>query len=486
MKNLLQMGLLLTLGVLMSATLNAQNMNRYITLTVQSGTSIRLGLAADVENTPIKIESGDQVYDISVGTDWTSYQNYTAGSTTMTIYGNIKMFDCSSNGIKLTGLDVSQNTALTTLRCFGNSLSSLDVSQNTALIELSCYNNNFTGLDVSGCTALTRLNCSGNSLGSLDVLGCTALTELRCFNNSLGSLDVSNNIALINLDCSDNNLSSLDVSNNMALTSLKCSNNSLSSLDVSNCTALTELDCSNNSLSSLDASQNTALTELWCWDNSLSSLNVSQNTALKELRCENNSLSSLDVSHNMALTRLWCWDNSLSSLDVSQNTDLTELVCYGNPFSTDAVDALFCSLPDREASDNAVIYILNDASDANHVDVLASNKQNALDKNWAVKYSGYIDIPETTGSYECFDGTNGIEKEASLTLYPNPVSGLLNIESNTTIHKIEVFNFLGQLLDAVNTTNNSYQYHTEKLTDGYYMFKIHTDNGVAVKKVMKE
>ena len=46
--------------------------------------------------------------------------------------------ECSYN--PLTGLDVSNNTALSILMCIGNTLTSLDVSKNTALTYLECFN----------------------------------------------------------------------------------------------------------------------------------------------------------------------------------------------------------------------------------------------------------------------------------------------------------------------------------------------------------
>ncbi len=42
-------------------------MDRYIKLEVQNGANIGLDLCADANNTPIKIVSGSQEYDISVG-----------------------------------------------------------------------------------------------------------------------------------------------------------------------------------------------------------------------------------------------------------------------------------------------------------------------------------------------------------------------------------------------------------------------------------
>ena len=81
----------------------------------------------------------------------------------------------------------------------------------TNLTYLACYSNPFnsssnqlTSLDVSQNTALTVLKCYTNQLTSLDVRGCTALKELWCSSNQLTSLDVSHNLALEVLYCSSN------------------------------------------------------------------------------------------------------------------------------------------------------------------------------------------------------------------------------------------------------------------------------------------
>ena len=256
---------------------------------------------------------------------------------------------CYSN--QLTGLDVSHNTALTTLSCSNNQLSSLDVSHNTALTSLDCSDNQLSSLDVSGATALTTLWCYGNQLTNLDVSHNTALTDLQCFSNQLTSLDVSHNTALTELSCSGNQLSSLDVSGATALTWLDCDGNQLSSLDVSHNTALTSLYCSNNQLPSLDVSHNTALTELSCLYNQLTSLDVSHNTALWFLLCHHNQLSSLDVSHNTALTWLNCPNNQLMSLDLSKCTKLQlGSEYYGTTVSSQSKSVVASSLGSNQYS----------------------------------------------------------------------------------------------------------------------------------------
>ena len=95
---------------------------------------------------------------------------------------------CNKGISSLKGIESFTN--LTYLDCFSNpfsgsanQLTSLDVSQNTALTVLKCYSNRLTSLDVRGCTALKQLWCSSNQLTSLDVSHNTALELLYCNSN---------------------------------------------------------------------------------------------------------------------------------------------------------------------------------------------------------------------------------------------------------------------------------------------------------------
>ena len=201
---------------------------------------------------------------------------------------------------------------------------------------------------------VTHLNCSSEKVTGLDVSNNVALTSLYCNMNQLTNLNVSNNITLTSLECYSNQLTSLDVSNNTALASLKCYSNQLTSLDVSNNTALTYLHCGNNQLTSLDVSNNTALTQLWFNVNQLTSLDISNNTALTYLYCGNNQLTSLDVSNNTALTYLSCSNNQLTSLDVSNNLLLTTLTCSQSTMNILVKDSRQSVTPNKHANTKVV------------------------------------------------------------------------------------------------------------------------------------
>ena len=159
-------------------------MNKYITLTVTQGQQIQLDLKASAANTGVKVVSGSWDTTLSVDVSWTGFRNYTADTSTMTIYGDVTHFDCYSNDSLLTNIDLSHNKDLVKLYCEENGLTDLDVSGCTSLTYLSCYENELTDLDVSGCTSLVELYCDANELTDLDVSGCTSLKIFYlCDNN---------------------------------------------------------------------------------------------------------------------------------------------------------------------------------------------------------------------------------------------------------------------------------------------------------------
>ena len=314
----------LAVGLLASAsTLQAQvNMSRYITLTVTNWSAIKLTFKAAANGTPVRIVSGSNTQDITVGTGWydgntPSTFTVTADGTEMKVYGDIISFNCSINGANITELDLSHNTQLTSLNCGFNKLTTLDVSQNTQLTSLNC------------------------------------------------------------------------------------------------------------------------------WSDQLTTLDVSQNTQLTELNCGYNQLTTLNVTKNTQLTELYCSSNQFTSLNVTKNTKLKKLICYGNNFSTLDLDRIYCTLPDRkDSTDAGEIYPVYSDTSSNHAIVLATNKANAIAKNWTVQYAkDNADIPATSGTYDCSTAVAEATAEPSLTLYPNPVADVLYLSS--TARTIRVYNIDG-------------------------------------------
>ncbi len=310
----------------------------------------------------------------------------------------LQTINCSNNRLSgtlsITGrsalktLNVSSNTGLTTIYCYGNGLTSLNVDGCSSLTYLYCYSNQLTSLgtlpnslqtidchsnrlsgtlsvtgrsalktlDARSNTSLTTLNCYSNGLTSLNVDGCSSLTTLNCYSNQLTSLGTLPN-SLQTINCSTNRLSgtlsitgrsalkTLNVSSNTDLTRLDCYSNALTSLNVDGCSSLTYLYCNNNQLTSLPSLPN-SLQTLYCGNNQLAGtvdlrdrsalkvLSLSNNTSLNKLYCQVCALTDLMADGCSSLTTLDCQYNDLRTLNVSGCSSLTYLDCSNNQLTS--------------------------------------------------------------------------------------------------------------------------------------------------------
>ena len=321
----------------------------------------------------------------------------------------------------------------------------------------------------------TTVKVHGNLKGFICERNTTNLTGLT-FSSGLTNLQY--------LYCDNNSITSLDVSGLTNLKLLACDSNFLTSLDVSELTNLRGLWCYNNSITSLNVSGLTNLEDLHCNTNSLTTLDVSGLTNLKTLGCSCNFLTSLDVSGLTNLKSLSCDSNFLTAFDASGLTSLERLWCFSNPFSTQAIDDIYCSLPQRTAADSVVIYPDLAGTAADHDIVLATNKQNATDKNWQVLYYGDdTDIP-TTGTYEC--GTTGIADITAaeqLSIYPNPAKDMVTVELNES-HKgvLQIVDISGKTLISHKINGTHVSVNVSTLSKGMYFVKV----GSKVNKLIIE
>ena len=377
----------------------------------------------------------------------------------------LEILDCYTN--RLTSLDVSHNTQLETLYCSYNTLSSLDVSQNTKLTKLYCYNNNFTtaALDRIYCALPDRTGVEAGKIvpivnaSSSNAATVTATTKSNATSKNwkvqyaagdnilattgtyvCGSSSQPNMDSYITLTVKSGEDIKLDFKAAATNTPVRIVSGS-NTQDITVGTSWTGF-----SSYTADGTTMTVYGDLTGFDCSkngenLTALDASKNTQLMGLFCGNNNLSSLDVSKNTKLTVLSCFNNKLSRLDLSKNTQLRELFCYGNNFSTQALDAIYCALPDRTGKDNGLIEPVKNSSDPNHATVLATNAQNAIDKNWNVLYDEGGAYIHTTGSYDCSTAVAEASAEPSLTLYPNPVTDVLYLSA--TARTIRIYDMYG-------------------------------------------
>jgi hypothetical protein len=75
---------------------------------------------------------------------------------------------------------------------------------------------------------------------------------------------------------------------------------------------------------------------------------------------------------------------------------------------------------------------------------------------------------------------------ASVSMYPNPTNGELNISAgNVTIDKVEVYDLSGRLVKRVSFDTNNYQFSLNDVDAAVYLVQIYSGSNVVVKRVIK-
>ena len=110
--------------------------------------------------------------------------------------------------------EIKYFTSLEYLYCECNQLTTLDLSQNTSLIEVECWGNRLTSLIVNNCSSLRLLVCEMNQLSTIDLSTNESLGQFECGWNNIEVLDLSKNIELSSLDCGNNPLDKIILNRN--------------------------------------------------------------------------------------------------------------------------------------------------------------------------------------------------------------------------------------------------------------------------------
>jgi hypothetical protein len=77
-----------------------------------------------------------------------------------------------------------------------------------------------------------------------------------------------------------------------------------------------------------------------------------------------------------------------------------------------------------------------------------------------------------------------VENEVEVTIFPNPSSGNINVQSKEQIIRIVVFNSSGSLMHRIEQIEE--QINLAKLTKGVYYLQISTHSGNTIKRVILE
>ncbi|MCZ8196138.1 MAG: T9SS type A sorting domain-containing protein [Flavobacterium sp.] len=384
---------------------------------------------------------------------------------------NLEYIDCNNTGIQ--SLTVSGLTNLKDLHCIQNQLMTLDLTGLTSLEILDCDVNNLTTLDVSDCVNLTSLDCHDNQINNLNLSEITNLQFLRCYDNNITSLDLSNMSNLLLLNCRENQLNSLSFNNTPLVTDIDCSMNNITTLDFSSCFAAERILCDSNNLTNINIIGLSSLKELSCISNELTNIDFTGANNIETIYCGSNLISEIDISNLTSLNLFQIVYNNLTTLNLNGLSQLNKINCRFNNLSTlyiknIAYNGLANELLAFGENPN-LFYICTDEGKIPLVQSLVNSYGN----------------PSCIVDASCSLSSSNFDMEPEITLFPNPASTTLNINSKSEINSVAIYNTLGQLvLDFSIKTISSLD--VSSLKSGNYFLKINSTTGIKTERFIKE
>lgn len=384
---------------------------------------------------------------------------------------------------RLLEADVSNTIASTTLysmtpmKIDTNNNGEIEVSEARLVRRLEIDNSEISSLTgIEYFTKLRRLNCSNNALHSLNLNALSLLRQLDCSHNSLTSLncnEINNTIEYLN--CSYNNLTSfivpnffefLDEGDQMMYADL--SHNQLASISLDPIEQLSFLNLSHNSFTSLSFTHLEIYGGLNVSHNPLTSIDLDNlylgiqhpDDLTGPLIIENTMLSQLYipfeitfayVNNNPNLVRLDIKNDELNFTtepEYDENGEETgEYISYGIQIDNNPQLAIICC-------------------DAWEVGYYSGTVPSGVQ----VTESCSLRVPD--------------KEMVSVTLHPNPTTGILNISvaDDHQIVKSTIYNLLGQ---TIINFGNSETLDVTGLSKGPYLITVETNNGSQTQKFIK-
>jgi hypothetical protein len=377
------------------------------------------------------------------------------------------------------------------------------------------YINDLTGIEEF--TSLTSLICSNNTMNVVDVSQCQSLETLKAAFGVVTTVIPPLSGSLITLGSYNNFLDDLDLSYSPLLESVDINNTSLTSLDVTNCSNLITLLFANAPISSIDLSSSSLLETLSCGGTSLSMLDLSLNTEIQELfisGCPN--LSDLNISNgnNSIVTYFYATNNpnltciqvdnvaysSINWLDIDAsagfNTDCTTHVTDITVTSQSAQTVIssdggtlqmLASVLPIDATNSTYSWSVTNGTGMATIDasglLTASNNGivtvNAI-ANDVSGVSGSIDIEISNQTMALIESN---VPTLTISMFPNPTSGVVNFHTTHQIEKIDMYNLVGE---KVITVFDSSLINISNFPKGVYVLEISTVSGVLItKKLIK-
>jgi hypothetical protein len=109
----------------------------------------------------------------------------------------------------------------------------------------------------------------------------------------------------------------------------------------------------------------------------------------------------------------------------------------------------------------------------NYLQLISPELDNSLAANWTTASDATLGIKE-------------IDEAKDITLYPNPVTNTLTIQSNEPILNYKVYDVLGRLLYESKPNSSTVKTDWSSRANGIYYISVSNENGKTTKKIIKQ
>ena len=406
-------------------------------------------------------------------------------------FSNMTVLDCSWNGTQFEPLTIILDGMpnLKTLFCYENFMAS-NISSFSNLEALHMgYSSGYSALDFTNFHNLKILDCSRMYINSLNLNGLSNLEELYFSYNPISTINLNSLTNLKTIVGDNTDITALDLSDRANLESFTVRNTQLTLLNLNGCGSLKEININSSLLTTLDVGGLTQLQTLRCRGNLLTNLNLVGCSNLQTLDCSNNHLTTLDAGNLPNLNYLNCGLGFITNLNIANSVKIQTLRCNDNQLTEIDCNAL-SHLETLYCENNPLLslYAKNNAIESTLNYGLSETLQYiCLDESQVSAYQAQLPNPNCIINSACSTLANtDFSNETELIIYPNPVSEILNIQSNLEkVTSIQVYNTLGQMVLTNSQNSNISEINVSVLTAGKYFIKIETENNVVVKQFIK-
>jgi|AOAMet1_18_M0_10_1038524.scaffolds.fasta_scaffold00673_4 hypothetical protein len=123
-------------------------------------------------------------------------------------------------------------------------------------------------------------------------------------------------------------------------------------------------------------------------------------------------------------------------------------------------------------------------------DVLESGNSTFRGIKYSIDYEGFIGKDVTPGDpiesnfnlNTCLSLSTDNLMNNNITIYPNPVIDIINLNTSLTILKVDIYDVLGKRLNFIKINNRKID--MSNVNRGIYVLKIKTENGIITKKII--